>query len=390
LSTPSADLREVIEVLAAIDRPSGSEGEAEAARWIGDRLRSLGCEVEIDEEPAYGHFWRPLLALNGLGVAAGVLTRRGHRKAGAALAGLAALGMADEVALGPYITRRAVYRQGRTTNVVAVTGDRDADRTLVVLAHHDAARSGIVFSQRPQKWIWRHFPDYIASHDTSTPAWFPMIAAPIATMLGLARTGTIMCATSALTFADMGRRGAVPGANDNLTAVAALVGLARAFRDEPVPGLRVLLVSCGSEETLQEGVRALGRRRFGSLPRERTWFLNLDSIGSEDLVPLEGEGSLVMRDYDPELTELVCDCAAETGKPLRRGSRSWTSTDGCVPLIAGYPTATLVSLTPWKMIANYHWPTDVPENIDYGALARATTVAERVARRLAANENLGR
>jgi Iap family predicted aminopeptidase len=90
-----------------------------------------------------------------------------------------------------------------------------------------------------------------------------------------------------------------------------------------------------------------------------------------------------MRDYDPGFTDLVCECAAETGKPLRRGSRSWTSTDGCVPLIAGYPTATLVSLTPWKMIANYHWPTDVPENIDYDALARATAVAERVARRLA-------
>jgi Iap family predicted aminopeptidase len=204
-------------------------------------------------------------------------------------------------------------------------------------------------------------------------------------MLGLVRTGTAMCATSMVTFGDMGRHGAVPGANDNLTGVSALVALARALRDEPVTGLRVMLVSCGAEETLQEGVRAFGRRHFPELPRDRTWFLNLDQLASPDLVPLEGEGSLVMHDYDREFTDFVCECAAEVGPPLRRGSLSWTSTDGCVPVIAGYPTATLVSLTPWKMLANYHWPTDVPENVDYDCVERAVRVAERVTRRLARN-----
>src|SRR5439155_14945137 len=141
--------------------------------------------------------------------------------------------------LGPYVTRRLVYRPGTTTNVVAVTGDRNADRTLVVLAHHDAARTGFIFSQEPQKWLWRHFPDYIATHDTSAPAWFPVLAAPLAIALGLVRTGAAMCALSMVTFADMGRNRVVPGANDNLTGVAALVALARALQEEPVSGLRV-------------------------------------------------------------------------------------------------------------------------------------------------------
>jgi hypothetical protein len=382
LSTRSAELREVIEALAAIERPSASEGEARAAHWIAERLRSHGCDVQVDVEPAYGDFWKALFALNVLGVAAGVLKRRGRRRLGTALAAAAAVGIADEISLGPYITRRLVERRRTTTNVVAVTGDRDADRTLVVMAHHDAARTSFIFSQAPQKWIWRNFPDYIATHDTSAPAWFPVIAAPIAIVLGLVRTGTVMCATSMITFADMGRHGSVPGANDNLTGVSALVGIARSLHEEPVEGLRVMLVSAGSEESLQEGIRAFGRRHFGSLPRDRTWFLNLDQLASPDLVPIEGEGSLVMHDYDREFTDFVCECAAEVGPPLRRGSRAWTSTDGCVPNIAGYPTATLVSLTPWKMLANYHWPSDVPENVDYDCVERATAVAERVARRL--------
>jgi hypothetical protein len=371
-----------VETLAAIERPSASEGEARAARWLAERLRSHGCDVQVDVEPAYGDFWKPLFALNALGVAAGVLKRRGRRGLGTALAVAAALGMADEVALGPYITRRLVGRRRTTTNVVAVTGDRDAERTLVVMAHHDAARTSFIFSQAPQKWIWRNYPDYIATHDTSAPVWFPAIGAPVAIALGLPRLGAGLCALALVVYGDMGRNGSVPGANDNLTGVSALVGIARALREEPIEGLRVMLVSAGSEESLQEGIRAFGRRHFPSLARDRTWFLNLDQLASPDLVPLEGEGSLRMHDYDRSFTDFVCECAAEVGPPLRRGSRAWTSTDGCVPNLAGYPTATLVSLTPWKMLANYHWPTDVPENVDFDCVARATAVAERVARRL--------
>jgi hypothetical protein len=392
LAASRGELREVIEALAALERPSASEGEAEAARWIAERLRSLGCSVALDEEPAYGDFWRALCGLSALGALAGVTALRGRRRRlGFGLGALAAAGMADEIALGPYLTRRLLGRRRTTVNVVAATGDPAASRTLVVMAHHDAARTGFVFSQAIQKGIWKRYPDYIAEHDTSFPAWFPVIAGPVAVALGalsgsraLLRMGTFLSSGSVVTFADMGRHGSVPGANDNLTAVAALVALARAFRDEPVSGLRVLLVSCGSEESLQEGIRAFGRRHFGELPRESTWFLNLDSIGSPELVPLESEGSLVMRDYDREFTDLVCSCAEELGTPLRRGSRAWTSTDGCVPLVAGYPTATLVSLTAWKAIANYHWPTDVPSNVDYSTVEQGTAVAERVARKLAA------
>jgi hypothetical protein len=380
-STPFAEeLQEVVETLAAIPRPSASEGEARAADWIAERLRAHGCSADVDVEPAYGDFWKPLFALNALGVAAGLVRRPGLRRV---MGVLAAAGMADEIALGPYLTRRFVSRRRTTTNVVAVCGDLQAERTLVIHAHHDAARTSFIFSQDLQKWIWRNYPDYIATHDTSAPVWFPAIAAPLAVALGLRRLGMTLCALGLVVYGDMGRNSSVPGANDNLSGVSALVGIARALEEQPIEGLRVMLVSAGSEESLQEGIRAFGRRHFPSLPRERTWFLNLDQLASPDLVPLEGEGSLRMHDYDKEFTDFVCECAAEVGPPLRRGSRAWTSTDGCVPNLAGYPTATLVSLTPWKMLANYHWPTDVPENVDFACVERATRVAERVVRRLA-------
>jgi hypothetical protein len=145
----------------------------------------------------------------------------------------------------------------------------------------------------------------------------------------------------------------------------------------------VLLVSCGAEEAFQDGVRGFIRRHAAELPPERTWFLNLETIGSPKLALLEGEGPLVMRDYrDPSFRELVAREASGAGLALERDLRSRSSTDSVIPSRAGYPTATISSVTSWRSLANYHWPSDVPENVDFETVARAVSLAYAVAEAL--------
>ena len=55
-----AALRAMVAELAAIDRPSASEGEREAAEWIVARLDELGADARIETEPAHGTYWWPL------------------------------------------------------------------------------------------------------------------------------------------------------------------------------------------------------------------------------------------------------------------------------------------------------------------------------------------
>src|ERR1700691_6724908 len=74
----------------------------------------------------------------------------------------------------------------------------------------------------------------------------------------------------------------------------------------------------------------------------------------------------------PCLGELLGECAAQLGVSLWRGYRARASTDSVIPSRAGYPTATLVSMTDWRAPANYHLPSDVPENLDYGTIVEAT------------------
>jgi hypothetical protein len=364
-------LDSVIRALAPIERPPGSPGERRAAEWIAERL---GDGARLEEHPVHGGFWKPIGLLS-------LLAASGNRL----LAAAATVGLVDEIDLGSYAVRNALGRRGTAVNVVAERGDPNADRTLVVMAHHDAAQSGLVFHQGPQRFIGRHFPSVIERSDTAFPIWWAVVAGPALVALGgrrLRRVGRVMSALTVLTMADIGRRKAVPGANDNLTGVALLVALADRLRDEPVEGLRVILLSAGAEESLQEGIRGYARRHFDDLPRDRTWFLNIDSVGSPDLTLLEGEGPFKVREYTVEFKELIARCADRAGVPLRRRIRAQTSTDGVVPLRAGFRTATLVSINEFKTIDNYHWPTDVPDNVNLDTVERALTLVDAVMREL--------
>jgi Zn-dependent M28 family amino/carboxypeptidase len=200
----------------------------------------------------------------------------------------------------------------------------------------------------------------------------------------LALLATAVCAGIVATFVDIGARRAVPGANDNLSGVTALLALARSLQREPVRGLRVLLVSTGSEEALMEGMRAFLARHAGELSASRTWLLCLDTIGSPRLVLPGAEGMLDTRAHDPMLRTLVADAARDHGVPLATEMRMRLGTDAYVAMRHGIPAALLTSVDRYGGLSNYHWPTDTPDRVDYGTLAGAVTLCDAVVRRLAA------
>ena len=142
-------------------------------------------------------------------------------------------------------------------------------------------------------------------------------------------------------MADIGTRAVVPGANDNLSSVGVIVALAHALRERPVRGVRVILLSTGSEESFMEGMQGFGRRHFPALPRESTEFVCLECVGSPYLCVVEGEGMLLMRLYPEEAREALARAGDDAGVALRRGLKTVGATDGLIALRAGYRVCTL-------------------------------------------------
>ncbi len=366
-------LRERLEELERIDRPSASDGERIAAEWLVGQFAELGAPARIEAENAHGTYWWPLGIGAALGALGAVAALRGRRILGTLLGAIGAAGIADDFPPGRRRLRRILPTR-TTYNVLCELGDPDAERTVVVIAHHDSAHSGLVF--HPQLPLIADRLGLIEKTDTSPALMAPVIGGPILAALGaltgrrlLAKVGLLLGLGSAAAMAEIGARRVVPGANDNGTSVVALLALARRFVAEPPAGVRVILLSAGSEESFSEGMKAFGERHFPSLPCESTFFLCLESIGSPHLLVLRGEGFLKMHEYPPRALALMDGLAEEMGIWLYPNLRLHNGTDGLEPLAAGYETAVLAGCTDLKQPANYHWPNDLAENVDFDTVA---------------------
>jgi Zn-dependent M28 family amino/carboxypeptidase len=192
----------------------------------------------------------------------------------------------------------------------------------------------------------------------------------------------LLSAGYAAAMADIGLRKPVAGANDNLSGVAASMSLASALAADPPQNTRVILLFPGSEEGFQEGMHAWWARHRHELPRESTYFVNHETVGSPMLVLLEGEGMLGITDYPEDFKRFARGVADDLGIFLYPGLRTRNSSDSLLPLRAGYKCALFVSCDELKAPTNYHWYTDVPENLHYGTIADMARLSLEMTRRL--------
>jgi hypothetical protein len=382
-----AALRERVERLAALDRGSGSSGEREAAELLAAELRSLdGARVVVEPERVHGTYWWPTAITSAVSVVAAL--RAGH--AAAAAGAVATAAAVDDIRPATRTLRRALLPKKPTQNVIAEFGPADAPRTVLLVAHYDSAHAGLVFHPELARWPLRRFPKLLESSDTTPPTMWGAVAAPaLATAAALTRLRPLRWLSALLgagylaAMLDIARRAVVPGANDNGSGVAALLSVAHSLAGDMPAGVRVIVLLPGSEESFMEGMSAYMRRHRHALPADSTSVICLDTVGSPNLVLLEGEGMLRMRDYPEDFREFVAACGAEQGVALQRGLRLRNATDGVIALRAGYPTVMLGSVDEFKMPTNYHWPTDTANRVSYSTVAAAACVCRRAIERLA-------
>jgi peptidase M28-like protein len=156
--------------------------------------------------------------------------------------------------------------------------------------------------------------------------------------------------------------------------VAAVLSATEELTTDPPENLDIWVVLTGSEESFCEGSRAFVRSRRKDLDRERTYFLNVDSVSSGQVAYEVSQGAVISVPHDRQLVEL-CDALATAGAagggamPIRHPLLD----DALPPRIHRLPSITLRTtdedgnLAPW-----YHTHDDLPERVDSAALHRAT------------------
>ncbi|GAB4322515.1 MAG: hypothetical protein Kow0069_27280 [Promethearchaeota archaeon] len=182
----------------------------------------------------------------------------------------------------------------------------------------------------------------------------------------------------------------VPGAVDNLSAVAVVLALGRCLRARPElvpPGVEVRLVSFGCEEA---GLR--GAYRYAAAHREELLALDAELYNMDGL---QAASALRVLTYEP--TTRTRHDRGLVEKALRAASRAGVEAvafgDGAMERVlgqisggtdaaafskAGLRATSLTSMRIVDAVRYYHQPTDGPEQVDPRALEEALRVCLEV------------
>ena len=166
------------------------------------------------------------------------------------------------------------------------------------------------------------------------------------------------------------------GANDNASGVAVILDLASRLSVEDFPTMEFWFVSTGSEESGLAGMDAFMDRHGDGLPRDSTFFINVDSVGQGELHYFTGEGMLNITSFSERLVEAATEAVESlklqgvTPKVFRLGQ-----TDAIVPANRGYHTILLAATDERGIVPDWHWETDIRERLDYDLIEKASEFA---------------
>ena len=376
---------EAIETVRALVGFAGrgpcTDAERRAALWLAQILRDRGRDAELETLWVRPQ-WAWTYALHALlAVAGSVLV------VASPIAGLVVLGPTlvslwlDLAGRGPGL--RLLMRRRATQNVRAPAPARARATSpvrLVVTAHYDAGRSGLIYRDGVQRAAGRAFRGHAPSPVTillGAVATLTLVAAlqvavgahtPLR-VVQFAASVVILFALALLL--DIALSGTVPGANADATAVAVALALTEALDRDPPAHLEVDLVLAGAGEGPALGMRAEVRRMRRRVRREDAVVLELRPCGRGRPRYWTRDGLGLPLRLHPRMIELageVADAERHLGAEPHRGA---ACSGAYVARAARYPAMAIGCLDSDGLAPGSHQHTDVPESLDPGAMTAA-------------------
>jgi hypothetical protein len=374
-----AEIRRDVAALAAIERSSARPGERASAAWLEGRLGELG--IREVERQAY-RYQRTYALAHGLHLSAGLVACALGGPAGAALAAGALVSCEREVSGASQWLRR-LLPDGEGSNVIARVAPAGSRRgTLVLVAHHDAANTGLqwhprIVSAGARRHLHRRRVDpFMAPVELAFGLAVAGGLLPRRSFAGRAArrvSGGLLGAWVALN-AEMARSPTVPGASDNATGVAVCLDLARAVAAAPLDGVEVFVALTGGEEAGMGGMAALMDRHAETLDPASTFVLGLDTLGAGEPIVCDAEGPMRDQRYAERDIALVEEGAAMVGAPAPDRWRIGGWTDPVIAVHRGLPAASLLSMGP-GYFPQYHRLTDTPDNVHWDSVEACSRIA---------------
>ena len=176
----------------------------------------------------------------------------------------------------------------------------------------------------------------------------------------------------------------VPGANDNASGVATVLGLAERFGGQ-LDHFAVWVLITGGQESFGLGMKAFLKRHKADLDKERTVFINVDEVGAGTVRYGQREGLILPGKSHPQLFEIAEQIAEDDGEDGSFGAKPLilrTPTDASIARAAGFPAITVACRNAVGYVPHHHQASDTLDNIDDQSLERASGFTAELIQRL--------
>ena len=375
-----------------------SESEDKAQQLVRIYLEEAGLRTEFHSFSFNASAAANVALHFGLGTVGTVLGGVAPRLAFALHAGSALSYYAESMHRGYLLRRLFPHRPCR--NVLGVLPSHKEPRLRVVfMAHTDAAFTGLIFDSRVVQAIshrlppglgWLHRPLSLATRahvalsgidllrSVVGPLAFPL--RPLEFLLTLPSAAVFLASLEVAL-----RNGVVPGANDNLSGVAALPVLARRLAEDQPEDVEFVFVSTAAEEAMMGGADALARHVESSWDKAKTVLIVLDTLSLGSLRFLDPEGQIGPLPVPFWLRETVEAAAASEARfhDVQAFRPPVGGTDAAPFLARGWDAVALTCIDPSLGSArHYHQMTDDPDHLDLDQVLHAVDFAEALARRI--------
>ncbi len=356
-------------------RGSTTTGEKQAAEYAEQVYRDLGLSPILETFRSAKSAWLPFALGSGFVLVGEILYLLGGF-IGILLAILITIFSLSSLVL-ELIFKQNPFRwllpKGDSQNVsVKISSETTSKETIILIGHLDTHRMPIVY--KSQRWfgIFRSLTTltfvsailllllYISDLFLE---WF--IIPLLSLVLMIPVTTLFLIAMSA------DRTDFTPGANDNATGAAVVMGLVERALKSPLKNTDLWAINSGCEEVGAYGAAAWIKNHLHEV--KGGIFLTLDNIGGKETSPcyLTKEALIFPLDSDPELLDLAARIAIENPEI---GARSYIHkggyTESAIGIKSGLRCLTFVNFTPDGVIPDWHQQSDTFENIGWDVVQR--------------------
>jgi len=355
-------------------RPSASDSEKHAAEYVRDRLADFGCETAIEHFPALRTYsWLHILHFSM--VIAAWAAMKNFPIASLIVSAAALVSYVLETSSIDLLSR---FFPGRiSSNAIGFRIPRRPSLAKVVIcAHIDSSRSALFFHPALVKNFRATYVLTLTAMILTVAASAVFIAGPGTQWLWIASgIVNLQVLAAALMLIDREIRGRhTPGAVDNASGVAAMLGAAEKLAGVQLDYTEIEFVGTGSEESGLFGIKHHIEKNWHD--KDRTYIINIDHVGTGNIAVATREGMILRRSANPDLVADAMEFKlSSTGSPPAKKDFRTMLTDGYAALMRGYMAMSVMSFKDDGGLANWHWHTDVAENISEDNLRDASDLA---------------